>query len=80
MDAKNQTHAANIIRRIARKRNVTESDVRAELLEAMNAGRTNPDPAVQEKWAEFHYSGAEPTVEEFIMWVASLLGCGRTTD
>ena len=80
MNAKNQKHAANIIRRIAHKRNVPESDVRAELLEAMNAGRTNPDPAVQAKWAEFHYAGAEPTVEEFIMWVASLLGCGRTTD
>ena len=36
----------------------------------MDAGRSNPDPAVQAKWAGFEYSGDEPTLEEFILWMA----------
>jgi hypothetical protein len=33
-------------------------------------GRRHPDPAVQAKWAGFEYAGDEPTLEEFIMWMA----------
>ena len=39
--------------------------------EAMDAGRNNPDPAVQAKWAGFEYAGDEPTLEEFILWMAT---------
>ena len=38
--------------------------------EAMDARRSNPDPAVQAKWVGFKYSGDEPTLEEFILWMA----------
>ena len=38
--------------------------------EAMDAGRNNPDPAVQAKWVGFEYAGDEPTLEEFILWMA----------
>ena len=65
--------ATKIIKRIASEHKVTEAQVRADMLEAMQYGRQNPDPAVQERWSEFEYAGNEPTVEEFILWTASLV-------
>lgn len=62
--------AADIIQQIAREHHVPEAQVRAEMEEAMNAGRNNPDPAVQARWAAFRYAGTKPTVEEFILWVS----------
>ena len=62
--------AAGIIRQIAREHQVTEEEVRRDMKEAMDVGRSNPDPAVQAKWAGFEYSGDEPTLEEFILWMA----------
>ena len=59
---------ANIIRQIARENNVPEAQVRKDMKEAMDAGRSNPDPSVQARWREFHYAGDEPTLEEFILW------------
>lgn len=64
--------AADIIRKIAQEHHMPEAQVRAEMEEAMNAGRNDPDPAVQARWAGFHYAGAEPTLEEFILWVAGM--------
>ncbi len=64
--------AADIIKQIAREHHVSEEQVRLDLQEAMNAGRNNPDPAVQARWATFHYAGEEPTVEEFILWTATI--------
>ena len=71
---KELAHATDIIKRIAREHGVPEAQVRADMQEAMNAGRANPDPAVQARWAAFHYAGTEPTVEEFILWTASQIG------
>ena len=62
--------AAGIIRQIARVNYVTEEEVRRNMKEAMDVGRYNPDPAVQAKWAGFEYDGDEPTLEEFILWMA----------
>ena len=49
---------------------VTEEEVRRNMKEAMDAGRNNHDPAIQAKWAGFEYAGDEPTLEEFILWMA----------
>ena len=65
--------AAGIIRQIARDNHVTEEEVRRDMKEAMDAGRNNPDPAVQAKWAGFEYAAEEPTVEEFILWTAEIV-------
>ena len=62
--------AAGIIRQIARENHVTEEAVRRDMKEAMDAGRNNPDLAVQAKWVGFEYAGDEPTLEEFILWMA----------
>ena len=41
--------AAEIIRQIAREHQVTEEEVRRDMKEAMDVGRSNPDPVVQAK-------------------------------
>lgn len=64
--------ATKIIQEIARGHKVSEERVRADLKEAMDMGRSNPDPAVQARWTTFRYAGEEPTVEEFILWATSL--------
>ena len=65
-----KAQVARIIKRIARENHVSEARVRADMKEAMDFGRSNPDPAVQQEWASFHYDGDEPTVEEFILWMS----------
>ena len=35
--------------------------------EAMDVGRSNPDPAVQAKWTGFGYAGDERTPKKFIL-------------
>ena len=65
--------AASHIRRLARENGLSEEDMRAEMKAAMDAGRNNPDPGVQARWAGFRYSGSEPTVYEFVLWVSSLV-------
>ncbi|MBR4424937.1 MAG: hypothetical protein IKS66_03200 [Oscillospiraceae bacterium] len=61
-------HAASVIAQIARECKVPEKAVRAEMKKAMDAGRASQDPDVQARWRSFSYTGAEPTVEEFILW------------
>lgn len=70
--------AAGIIKRIARKHHLPEKKIRSDIEEAMQAGRSNPDPAVQARWANFHYSGENPTIEEFILWAAATTALSRT--
>ena len=62
--------AAGIIRQIVRDYQVTEEEVRRDMREAMDVGRSNTDPPVQAKWAGFEYAGDEPTLEEFVLWMA----------
>ena len=64
--------AAANIKKLARRSGVPEEEMREEIKLAMQIGRSNPDPDVQAKWAEFDYAGSEPTVEEFVLWVSDL--------
>ncbi len=68
---KELAYAAKIIKQIALENHVSEAQVRADMKEAMEYGRSNPDPNVREKWAAFAYDGDEPTIEEFILWTSS---------
>lgn len=70
---KKSNPTANIIKQIAYKNHVTEEEVRTDIKAAMDGGRSNPAPEVQSRWESFHYEGEEPTPEEFILWVASLV-------
>lgn len=64
--------AADIIRQMAQEYHVPERQIRTDMEEAINAGRNNPDPAIQARWAAFPCTGREPAVEEFILWVAEM--------
>lgn len=68
---KELAYAANIIKQIALENHVSEAQIRADMKEAMEYGRSNPDPNVRAKWAAFAYDGDEPTIEEFILWTSS---------
>jgi len=70
---KEKRKAANIIKKIARQNHVSEAQVRADMQEAMNAGKNNPDPAMRARWSTFDYAGTEPTLEEFILWIAAMV-------
>ena len=63
--------AARVIQLVAHEHHVSEAQVRADMKEAMNAGRNDPDPAVHARWETFQYAGVEPTLEEFILWIAN---------
>ena len=62
--------AAAVIRQIAQQEGVPETQVRADMYEAMNRARHYGDPSTQAQWSTFRYSGSEPTIEEFIIWAA----------
>ena len=64
--------ARRALAKIAHENNVSEAQVRAEILTAMNAGMRDPDPEVQARWAGFRCAGADPTAEELILWLAEL--------
>ena len=64
--------AARNIKRVARQNGVSEEEVRRDMLVAMNAARSNNDPAVKARWETFHYNGSEPTLEEFLVWCSHL--------
>ncbi len=63
--------AANIITQIARAHHVPEEQVRSDMREAMNAARNDPSPMARAQWAAFPHAAAEPTPEEFILWLAA---------
>lgn len=69
----------DIIKQIARENHVSEYQVRADMQEAMESARRNTDPLAQARWKEFRYSGANPTLEEFILWVASMAVKAKAT-
>lgn len=46
---------ARNIKRVARQNDVSEEEVRRDMLVAMNAARSNDDPAVKARWETFHY-------------------------
>lgn len=64
-------HAKEIISRMAQSKNIPESQLRSDMQEAISYGMNNPDPNVQAQWDSFQYAGTEPTIEEFILWMAS---------
>lgn len=56
------------ISELAAQLGIPETKIREDMMEAINSSKNNTDPNVQELWKTFHYAGAEPTLEEFILW------------
>ena len=63
----------NHISELAAREGVSDEQIRADMMEAINASKNSSDPRVQELWKTFHYDGDEPTPEEFILWFVGLL-------
>lgn len=57
------------LQEVAAANNTTVEEVRKEIMIAMEAGMSNPDPAVQALWREIPYKGDKPTPEEFIAFI-----------
>ena len=55
---------------LAKRNDVSEEQIRAELQAAIHASLCCADPHVQAQWAACEYAGSEPTPEEFITWLA----------
>ena len=55
---------------MAEKNGIPEAHIRAEMEEAIRASSNSTDPLVKAQWADSAFEGSEPTVEEFIAWLA----------
>jgi len=66
-------HTKEIIRRVAQAHKVSEAQVRADMMEALNAGKRNQKPAVQARWEAFRDAGTKPALEEYILWIVARL-------
>lgn len=62
-----------ILRQIAKSNGVTVAHVRKEIQSAMDEAMANPDPIAQAKWSAIPRKGNKPTVDEFIIYMASKL-------
>lgn len=61
-----------IIKQIAKQNHTTPEKVRREMEAAMEAGKRNPDPATQARWAAIPHKGSEVTLEDMIYYIAKL--------
>lgn len=59
----------DIIRHIAKQEGVSEQEVLDEMQKAIDAGYSNPDPAVQAYWASMPFK-CKPTPQELIVYLA----------
>lgn len=58
-----------VIRQIAKQEGVSEQQVLDEMQKAIDAGYSDPDPAVQAYWASMPFKG-KPTPQELIVYLA----------
>lgn len=62
--------ARNVIAKLALEEGVSEVAVRASIMEAIEAGLANQDPAVKAKWGSITPNGERLTPERLIAWAA----------
>jgi len=61
------------LQEIAEKEGVSVAEVRQEMGFAITAARENPDPMIQALWQSVPRKGDEPTPEEVIAYIASIV-------
>ncbi|MDE5565170.1 MAG: hypothetical protein K2I93_08430 [Oscillospiraceae bacterium] len=62
-----------ILEHIAKQHNVSVDEVRREMEAAIHEGMQSTDPNVQKLWKEIAEDGKEPTPEEFIVHILTIL-------
>ncbi len=58
-----------ILEMIAAKNNTTTSEIRKEILLAMEEGQKSPTTAVRERWAAIPRNGETLTIEELVAYL-----------
>ncbi len=67
------TNTQYFISKVAEKNGVTYDQVYADMREAILAGFYSTDPEVQAMWKSIPFKGEEPTPEEVIMALATMV-------
>lgn len=62
-----------ILEHVAKQYNVSVDEVRREMETAIHEGMQSTDPNVQKLWKEIAEDGKEPTPEEFIVHILTIL-------
>ena len=62
----------DILRQVAAENGVTLQEVRAGIQETIDVCWNNPDPAIHAKWAAMSPRGEKPSVEEALLFLATL--------
>ncbi len=56
---------------MAAKNGISEEQMRKEIQETINYARSNSDPKAREMWKNAPFVEDNPSIEEFIMWIAN---------
>ena len=62
-----------ILDKVAKNYHTTPVHVYEEIQKAINYGFENPNPEIQEMWAQISLNGAKPTPEELIAYILIML-------
>lgn len=65
--------AKDAITEVARRRNMTPQQVKAEIQLAIREAMSSPDPKVQLLWKQIAPDGKEPSAEEFLEFCVNKL-------
>lgn len=65
----NKERATEILRQVALENGVSLTEVRKEIQIAIEAGMSNPDPAVQSEWKAISQDGHPPSPEDLIIYL-----------
>ena len=80
MYTKEELHQARrAIAVMAERDGVSETHIRAEMEAAIRVSRSSSDPLVKAQWADSEFECSEPTVEEFIAWLAKKVYASRNS-
>jgi len=65
-----KSKGAKAISKLARRKGVSEAEIRKEIQIAIDMGMANPDPNARALWEEMMRKGIKPTPDEFIVYMA----------
>ena len=63
-----------VLEAVAKRDNVSVEDVYRNIQDAIDLAFNNPDPEIHKLWLQVPFAGERPTPEEFIPYVAALVG------
>ena len=64
----------SIICMLAKEKHCTPEYVRRQMQSALDEAFSNPDPSVRAAWNAFPTKGRNPSLEEFIEYIANMAG------